>query len=306
MRHDHDHDPAPRAGDAQRRALLIALALNGTFLVAEVIGGIVFNSLALLADAAHMATDVAGLGIALVAQRLLTRAASARHTFGLQRAEVLGALANGLLLLVTAGYITFEGIRRLAEPPEVAGAGLLVVASLGLAANLVSAWLLARARGRSLNMRGAYLHMLADAAGSVGAIAAGVAVLVFGADWVDPVASIAIAALVVWSSYGLLRDTVHVLLEGAPRGLDAGAVETALRGADGVESVHHLHLWSLASDVPAASAHVVLAGEVSLHRAQTRGEELKALLADRFGIVHATLELECHVCEPTEAERAAL
>ena len=299
MRHDHDALASPGA-DAQRRALRIALGLNGVFLVAEVVGGIVFNSLALLADAAHMATDVAGLAIALLAQRLLDQPASARHTFGLQRAEVLGALANGLLLLATAGYVTYEGVRRLAEPPQVEGTGLLIVASLGLAANLVSAWLLARARGRSLNMRGAYLHMLADAAGSVGAIAAGVAVVVFAADWVDPLASLGIAALVVWSSYGLLRDTVHVLLEGTPRGLDAEAVEQALRSAGGVESVHHVHLWSLASDVPAASAHVVLAGEVSLHAAQQRAEELKTLLDERFGIAHATLELECHVCEPAE------
>ncbi len=290
------HDRAAIRG-GQRRALVLSLGFNGAFLVAEVVGGLVFRSLALLADAAHMTSDVAGLVIALVAQRLLERPATARHSYGLQRAEVLGAQASAVTLLAAAGWIVYEAIQRLDEPAEVGGGGLLVVAVLGLVVNLGSAALLARARAGSLNMHGAFVHMAVDAAGSVGAIVAGVGVVVWGADWVDPAMSMVIAALVLWSAWGLLRATAHVLLEGAPSGIDPSEVEAAVGTDDAVEAVHHLHLWNLASDVPALSAHVVIRDEVSLHDAQATGDRLKALLDERFGIEHATLELECHACE---------
>lgn len=288
----------PAAGSRRRRALLISLAVNAAFMLAEVAGGLIFGSLALLADAAHMLSDVVGLGIALIAQRLLELPASARHTYGLLRAEALGAQANAVLLLGTAGWIFLEAVRRLREPTEVAGTGLLVVAALGLAVNVASAVLIARTAGRSLNMRGAYVHMLADAAGSVGAIAAGVAVVVFDAVWFDPVASVLIGALVVWSAWHLLRDTTHVLLEGTPRHLDAEEVEHSLQQLPEVASVHHLHLWNLSSETPALSAHVVLDGQLTLHQAQMRRDALKQELNERWGIAHATLELECHDCEP--------
>lgn len=297
----HHHGPSHSHGvtlATQRTALWISLVLNAGFLVAEVVGGIVFNSLALLADAAHMTSDVAGLIIALIAQSLMSRPPTRRHSFGLKRAEVLGAQVNGLLLVAVSGWIIYEAVHRLSEPPDVAGAGLLVVATLGLVVNLVSAAVLARAQGNSLNMRGAFIHMSADAAGSVAAIAAGVAIVVWQAEWVDPVASIGIAVLVLFATWGLLRDTTSVLLEGAPKGLDPDAIEAAVAGHDGVETVHHLHLWSLSSDQPALSAHVVLAGEVTLHEAQQRGDQIKELLANRYDINHATLELECHPCEP--------
>ena len=294
--HEHGHDHGSVRG-AQRRALVLSLGFNAVFLLVEVAGGLAFRSLALLADAAHMTSDVAGLSIALVAQRLLERPATARHSYGLQRAEVLGAQANAITLLAVAAWIVYEAVQRLGEPVEVLGGGLLVVAPLGLPVNLGSAVLLARARAGSLNMHGAFVHMAVDAAGSVGAIAAGVAVVVWDADWADPAISIAIAAAVLWSAWGLLRDTAHVLMEGAPVGIDPAAVERAVAADDEVEAVHHLHLWNLASDVPALSAHVVVKGEVSLHDAQETGDRIKALLDERFGIEHATLELECHVCE---------
>ncbi|HEX6254266.1 MAG TPA: cation diffusion facilitator family transporter [Euzebyales bacterium] len=284
------------------RALWIALVLNGGFMVAELVGGLVFSSLALLADAAHMLSDAAGLAIALVAQRLVDRPASVRHTYGMQRAEVLGAQANGVLLLATAGWILFEGARRIGDPPDVAGTGVLIVAVLGLAVNVGSAVMLARASGRSLNMRGAYTHMLADAAGSVGVIVAAVAVIAFGANWVDPAASIIIGLLVIRTSWGLLRDTTHVLLEGAPDSIDAAEVEQWLGMAAGVASVHHIHLWHLTSETTALSAHVVLEGRPSLHQAQAHGDILKDQLAERFAIAHTTLELECHQCEPEPAD----
>lgn len=301
LRYNRDVNDRSVSRSHQRRTLAVALGLNAAFLVAEVTGGLAFNSVALLADAAHMFSDVVGLSIALVAQRLVDRPSSAQHSYGLQRAEVLGALANGLLMAGVAAWILVEGVRRLADPPEVAGAGLLAVAALGLAVNLVSAVLLARARGRSLNMHGAFLHMLSDAGGSLAAILAGAAILLAGAAWVDPAASLLIAVLVLAAAWRLLRDTVHVLLEGTPQSLRPAEVEGALRAQPTVESVHHMHLWTLASDAPALSAHVVLRGPRTLHEAQEAGGHLKVLLDERFGISHATLELECHDCEPDPA-----
>lgn len=296
--HDHHHAGGDR--EAQGRALRLALAANASFLVVEVVGGLATRSLALLADAAHMASDVAALLIALLAQRLLSRPATGTHSYGLQRAEVLGAQANGIGLLVVALWIVLEAVRRLDQPSEVAGGGLLVIAAVGLLVNLGSLVVLRRAAGDSLNMRGAVLHMGLDAAGSVGAMIAGAAALWWGADRVDPLVSILVAGLVLWSGFGLLRSTAHVLLEGTPRGVDVDALTSAILAEPDVEAVHHLHVWSLASDVPALSAHVVLDGERTLHDAQAAGWRLKELLEQRFGISHATLELECHPCDGPE------
>lgn len=289
---------------AQRRALRVALLANGAMLVVQVVGGLAFGSLALLADSAHLATDVVALAVALVAQRLSTRPVTARHSFGLQRAEVLGALGNALLLIGTAAVVVVEAVRRLGAPAEVAGGGLVAVAVAGLAVNLGSAALLARAGGESLNLRAARAHLLADAAGSLGALVAGVLIVTAGLDRADPVVSLLVAGLVLRSGWRLLRDTAHVLLEGTPAGLDPGAVEASLRAQPEVESVHHLHLWSLASDQPALSAHVVLRGDVDLHEAQRRGDHLKQLLDDTYGITHTTLELECHRCEDPALHRS--
>lgn len=285
----------------QSKALWIALIANAAFLVVEVVGGLVFHSLALLADAAHMFSDVAALTIALLAQRLLDRPPSARHTYGLQRAEVLAAQANGVLLIGAAVWVVYEAIGRLAEPQDVRGGGLFVVASLGLIVNLGSAVVLWRSRGTSLNMRAAFLHMSLDAAGSVGAIVAAGAIVLFGTDRADAAVSIAIAALILWSAVHLMRDATHVLLEGAPRGIDTDEVQRAITEDPAVEEVHHLHVWNLASDTPALSAHVVVANEERLHEAQLHADRVKSMLRDRFGIEHATLELECHHCGPDGA-----
>lgn len=286
----------------QRRALWIALFLNGGFLGVEVVGGIVFNSLALLADAAHMLSDVVGLVIALYAQSLMERPPSSRHTYGFQRSEVLGALANGITLVGVVIWILYEAAGRISDPEPIGGRGVILVAGVGLVINLFSARVLGRAQGESLNMRGAFIHMAADAAGSVAAITAGVAAALWQAHWADPVASVAIALLILWATWKLLRDTVQVLMEAAPRGMDAAEIESALTGSDGIESVHHLHLWNLASDVPAVSAHVVLTHDQSLHEAQERGDGLRTMLRERFGIDHATLELECHPCAEERRE----
>lgn len=287
--------------DARRaRALWLSLSANAVLLVVEVVGGIAFHSLALLADATHMLTDVAGLAIALVAERLIDRPATVRHSFGLLRAEVLAAMANGVVLLAAAGWIGYEAVGRIGSAGDVRGGGLMAVAAVGLAVNVGSAALLLRARGHSLNMHGAFAHMAADAAGSVGALAAGAAIVLWGADWVDPAVSLLIGALVVWSAWGLLRDTTHVLLEGTPKGITPEDVAAELAADPDVASVHHLHMWNLASEVPALSAHVILNGERTLHDAQVAGDRLKAVLVERFGIAHSTLELECHACDGPE------
>lgn len=294
----HDHRHAGADPGAKRRALWVSLGANGVFMVVEVVAGFAFGSLALLADAAHMTSDVVGLAIALVALSLLDRPASPAHTFGWGRAEALGALANVAILLVSAGWIVWEAARRLGTTHTVDGPGVIAVAIVGLGVNVASAWILARNSGRDLNMRGAYLHMALDALGSIGAVVAGVAIVVAHAEWMDPVVSFVVSALVVFSAWTLLRATVHVLLEGTPRAISVASVEAALRTAPGVTAVHHLHLWDLSSETTALSAHVVLDGEPSLHEAQLRGDDLKRMLVERFGIAHATLELECHDCEP--------
>lgn len=288
----------------KRRVLWGVLWANVAFMAVEGVGGLAFHSLALLADAAHMLTDVVALAIALGAQALVERSATARHTYGFQRAEVLGALTNGLILIGAMVWLLYEAVRRVWEPIDVSGGGVIVVAVLGLVVNAGSAALTSRSADRSLNMRAAYLHMLADALGSVGALAAGAAVALWGLDVADPIASVGIAGLVLWASWNLLRETVQVLLEGAPVGMDVNEVEAAIAAISGVESVHHLHVWNLTSEAPALSAHVVVEGDVSLHEAQRRGDRLKEMLASRFGIEHATLEFECHACEPVyETER---
>lgn len=282
-------------------ALTIALVLNLAFLAIEIAGAIAFNSLALIADAAHMASDVAGLGLALLANVISTRGGSARHTYGLQRAEVLAGQANGLLLLAAAAWVIYEALRRLDEPSQVMGGGVAAVAAVGLAVNVISALFVARAAGRSINMRGAFVHLVGDAAASAAALTAGVAILIFSASWLDSVASIVIGLMVVWAAWGLLRETAEILLEAAPRHLDPEAIEAAIASEDFVEAVHHLHVWNLASDVPALSAHVVISGEVTLHEAQLYGENVRRMLIQQFGIEHSTLELECHECEPQGA-----
>ncbi|MEO5680859.1 MAG: cation diffusion facilitator family transporter [Acidimicrobiales bacterium] len=300
MGHGHDH------GGGKGRALWIALGLNTAYLVAEVVGGLAFGSLALLADAAHMTSDVAGLIIALVAARLALRPPSPSHSWGWVRAEVLGALANAATLLAVTAWVIVEAVRRFQHPEPIRGGPVLLIAIGGLAVNAISAVVLFRAAGRSLNIRGAFLHMAADAAGSVAVIIAAVAVLTVGADWVDPVASLAIAALVLWSTWGLLRDTLRVLLEATPAGIEPDEVTRCITDEPGVAGVHHLHLWNVSSEDAALSAHVVLTDTPSMHDAQVTGDRLKVQLHDRFGISHATLELECHACDEPDHDRAGV
>jgi cobalt-zinc-cadmium efflux system protein len=283
----HDHGEA--AAHGRGRALGLVLALTLVLAVVEVVGGILTGSLALLADAGHMLSDASSAGLALFAVWLARRPATASRTFGYQRAEILAALANGVALVVVALWILVEAYRRLDHTPEVLGGWMLAVALAGLAANLVAAWILLRSERDSLNVQAALRHVLADLLGSVGVIAAAVVILTTGWEAADPLVSVVIALLVLASSWSVLRDSVSILLEAAPRGLDPHAVEDAIVAAPGVVSVHDLHVWTITSGFPALSAHVLVAEDEDCH---ARRRELEALLARRFGIDHTTLQVE--------------
>lgn len=296
--HGHHHAPAGTASAAQRqRALLVGLVANGGLFVVQLVAALAFGSLALLADTAHLAADVVALTLAVVGLRLANRPATARTTYGWERAEVLAALVNSLALTVVSMWIIWEAIDRYSHPQSVDGLGVAVIGAIGLAVNAGSAWYISRSSGANLNMRAAFWHLASDALGSFGVIVSGVVLAIWpSADWVDPTISIAITLLVLVAAWGLLRDATSVLLERAPRGLEAEAIEATLLAAEDVEAVHHVHVWSLGSETPALSAHVVLRDEPTLHEAQIVGNRLRDLLAERFGVEHATLELECHDC----------
>jgi cobalt-zinc-cadmium efflux system protein len=287
--HEHGRHHHAVAPDADRRRLAAALALILAFMLAEVVAGILAGSLALLSDAAHMLTDAASLGLALVAARLAARPPSGRFTFGLGRAEILSAQVNGASLLVLAGVIAIEGVQRLSSPPEVEGGVVLVVGLLGALVNLAAAWQLARAERRSLNVEGARAHVLADLYASLGAAAAGAVVLVFGIREADAVAALLVAALMVRSGWSLLRDSSTVLLEGSPSGVRTEDVGRALAGTPGIVEVHDLHVWEVTSGFPALAAHVLVAPGDDCH---ARRRELERLLGDRFGIHHTTLQVD--------------
>jgi len=283
-----------QAPPGRTRALVLALGLNALFLVVELMGGIAFGSLALLADAGHMVADVLGLGIAVAGVVLLSRPLGRRHSYGFARAEVLAAQASALLLAAGGVWVIVEAASRVTDPVvhRVDPVGLMVVAFIGLVVNVASALVVHLAEGESINMRAAVLHLATDAVGSVAALVAGVLIWAFGWVWADSLASAIIAALMLWAGGRLLLQTTHILMEGTPAGMDAEDVRAVVRGVPDVSGVHHLHLWNLASDVSACSAHVVLSGRLTLLQAQKVAELVRAELADRFGLIHVTLELE--------------
>lgn len=297
--HAHHHAASDATPTARRRALTFALGANAVLFVGQLVAALAFGSLALLADSAHLATDVVALALALIALRLASRPADARASYGWERAEVLAALVNAVLLVAASGWIVWEAIHRFSSPERIDGAGVAIVGALGLLVNAGSAAAIARVQGGNLNLRGAFVHLASDALGSFGVIVAGVSAALTDAAWIDPAISLAITALVLGATWSLVRDATSVLLERAPRGIDVAAIEAALKSEPDVEAVHHIHVWSLGAENAALSAHVVLRGEPSLHAAQLVGNELRALVHDRFGIAHATIELECHDCADT-------
>ena len=286
MAHGHDHVPH-RARDA--RALTLVLVLTGALAIAELVGGLVGGSLALLADAGHMLSDVGSLSLALVAIWLAARPPTSRMSFGLRRAEILAALVNGVALVAIAIWIFVEAARRLSDPPEILAGTTLAVALAGLAVNVAGLAILLRSGGRSLNLRAALLHVVADLLGSVGVVVAAVVVMTTGWLYADPLVSVLIGLLVLGSSWRVLRESLGVLLEAAPEGIDADAVGRRMAESEGVTEVHDLHIWTITSGVPALSAHVLVPDDEDCH---ARRRELSEMLRQEFGITHTTLQVE--------------
>lgn len=291
MSTNHSHAlPSER----NEKSLWIALALTGSFLLAEVAAGIVFNSLALLSDAAHMFTDAAALAIALAAVRVARRPADAKRTYGYYRFEILAAAFNALLLFGVAGYILYEGWQRLREPAQVQSSGMLAVAVLGLIVNLISMRMLQRGKDESLNVKGAYLEVWSDMLGSIGVIGAALVIRFTGWVWVDAVVAVAIGLWVLPRTWLLLKESLNVLLEGVPDGIDMGALMASVQAVPGVTGLHDLHVWALTSGKVSMTAHIVYAPEIGPDELL---KTLKLLLADRFSIFHTTLQLEIVACE---------
>jgi cobalt-zinc-cadmium efflux system protein len=267
----------------------MAFLLTTTFLVIEFVGGLYTRSLALIADSGHMLVDAAALGLSLFALWFSGRPATASKTYGFHRAEILAAFLNGVTLVLVSLAIFYESYHRLSNPPEVKSGWMLLIASLGLAVNLVSAYFLHGSQSASLNVRGAFLHVAGDALSSVGAIIAGI--LMAFKQWylADPLASIVVATLILYSAWRLVRDSVNILLEGTPVHIDLAAVQAELCKVEGVESVHDLHVWTLTSGFYAMSCHAVLSGGQGRHQIL---ETLSAIVRDRFKIEHSTIQLE--------------
>jgi cobalt-zinc-cadmium efflux system protein len=286
MGHSHAHEAG--SADARRR-LTIVLGLTAAFTVAEVVGGLLAGSLALLADAGHMFSDSLSLGLALLAAWAARRPATSQRTFGFKRAEILAALFNGVTLVAISIWIFIEAGRRFDDPPEVEAGLMLGVAALGLLVNVAGATVLTRASHENLNVSAALRHVIADLLGSVGVIVAAVIVLLTGWEYADPIVGVVIGVLVLGSSWTILRDSTRILLEATPKGLDAGDVGRRMRALPGIVEVHELHVWTITSGFPALAAHVLVAPGDDCH---ARRRDLERMLKQDFAITHTTLQVD--------------
>jgi cobalt-zinc-cadmium efflux system protein len=293
MRSVHAHDHGERL-EADRRALTTALAIIACFTVVEVVAGLIAGSLALLADAGHMLTDAAALGAALFASWMAAQPARGRWTFGFRRVEILAAQANGILLALLGIWIVYAAIRRLVSPREVDGEIVLSVGLAGIAVSAAATAILARGSRESLNVRGAFLHVAADVAAFAGTSVAGLLVLLTGWDRFDPLAGLAVAGLIFWAAFGLIRDSARIFLEAAPGDIDPEAVGRVLAAEPHVVQVHDLHVWTVTSGFPALSAHVIVEPAADCHGVR---RSLEGVLAERYGLTHTTLQVE-HAHEP--------
>lgn len=300
----HDHkDGGGHAGHihgagASTKRLAIALGLTTAFLIAELVGAFVFDSLALLSDAAHMFTDSAALAIALAAVKIGQRPPDDKRTFGYRRFEILAAAFNAILLFAVAGYVLVEGVGRFFEPRPVESVGMLIVATIGLVVNLISMRVLAGGKDDSLNVKGAYLEVWADMLGSIGVIGAAVAIYLTGYNWIDPIVAIGIGLWVLPRTWVLLRDTTHILLQGVPRGFDLNAIRERMGQVPGVLGVHDLHLWSVAGDDASLTAHVAITDGGS---SESTRQAVVGMLEAEFNIHHATIQTETEPCGDEES-----
>jgi cobalt-zinc-cadmium efflux system protein len=299
--HAHGHDAPHGAGshshgissNADRRYLLTALLLLLGFMLTEVVVAITSGSLVLLSDAGHMLSDVGAIGASLYAMRLAARPAAGAWTFGWKRAEILSAAGNGITLLVVSGLVAFEAIRRLIEPPAIDGGPVLIVALIGVGVNIVAAWILAKANRSSLNVEGAYQHILTDLYGLIGTVIAGIVILTTGFNRADSIASLVVVGLMLKASWGLLRDSGRVLLEAAPNNIDLSEVRKHLLADAHVHDVHDLHVWTLTSNLPTLSAHIVIDDSCFTdgHAPQLL-DSLQECLTGDFDVEHSTFQLE--------------
>ena len=285
----HGHSHVEVREDTDTRRLGFALTLIVAFMIGEVVVGILVHSLALLSDAAHMLTDAAALAMSLIVIRLVRRPSGGNLTFGLKRSEILSAQANGATLLVLAGLIVYEGVRRLIAPPHAGGLAILIVALAGIAVNLLATWQLAKANRQSMNIEGSFQHILTDLFAFIATAIAGAVILATGYTRADGIASLLIAAIMLKAAYGLLKDSGRVLLEIAPQGMSVEEIGNALARHRGVVEVHDLHVWEVSSDLPSLSAHVLVEPGADCHGIR---RELEQILDDRFKIDHTTLQVD--------------
>lgn len=290
MGHDHGHD---HTHGANKKTLLISFIIITGYMIVEAVGGFLTNSLALLSDAGHMLSDSISLGIALLAFTLGEKAANYSKTYGYKRFEILAAVLNGATLVFIAIYIFYEAFQRFQNPPEVASTGMLIIASIGLLVNIFVAWIMMRGGDvkENLNLRGAYLHVISDMLGSIGAIIAALLMMFFGWGWADPLASVIVAALVLRSGYYVMKSGLHVLMEGAPQNVDMDAVIQTIQNTKGIQSVHDLHVWSITSGLNALSCHAVVDDQMSIAESERLLHQIEHDL-EHLNIHHMTIQLE--------------
>lgn len=280
--------PTGSTGADYKKRLALALIMTASYMLAEVVGGILTGSLALISDAAHMGTDVLGLGLALAAIHLASQPAAGQRTYGAYRLEVLAAVINGLLLFGVAGYVLYEAFQRILEPPKVLGVPMLVVAVIGLAVNVVSFRLLSAGANKSLNVRGAYLEVLSDMLGSVGVIVAAVVIATTGWPYADAIVGAGIGLFILPRTYQLMKQALRIIMEVAPADIDIAEVQRRLTGITGVEAVHHLHIWTITSGMEAATAHLVVPRDEDWHRVLDTAHDILA----GCGVTHPTIQVE--------------
>lgn len=305
--HDHDHEQGHEhyahshrldASIGGKKDLLIALSITFLMMVAEIIGGLLSNSLALLSDAGHMFTDNLALLLSFFAMKFATMPATERKTFGFFRLEILAAFVNGIVLVLVSFYIMYEAYLRILHPEPVAGKLMLVIAAIGLIANVIGAFVLNKHSTTSLNIRGAYLHILGDALSSVGVVIGGLVILYTGWYLVDPILSVMISLVIIYSAWALVKESVNVLLEAVPAHINIDRMAEEIQKIQGVREAYHIHVWTITSGVYAMSAHVIIDDQlVSLNRELF--DRVRKVVADKFNVIHSTIQIECERCELT-------
>ncbi|TWO92144.1 cation transporter [Bacillus velezensis] len=288
MGHNHNH-----AGGSNKKVLLISFIMITGYMIIEAIGGFLTNSLALLSDAGHMLSDSISLMVALIAFKLAEKKASYHKTFGYKRFEILAAVINGVALILISLYIIYEAIKRFSHPPEVATTGMLTISIIGLAVNILVAWIMLNGGDtkNNLNIRGAYLHVISDMLGSVGAILAAILIIFFGWSWADPAASVIVAILVLRSGYHVTKDSIHVLMEGTPENIDVTDIIQTIEETEGIQSIHDLHIWSITSGLNALSCHAVVNDQLTISESESILRKIEHELGDK-GITHVTIQME--------------